>query len=87
MELERKRRDYCKNVCKAWCCKYLVFEQDKITDVLLFSLRGIKIDPNNGKLIIAMRCKWLNNHNQCRMYLYRPKDCVAYECEELKKIT
>lgn len=82
------KSDYCIKRCKAWCCKYIVVKYDEITNIaqdtkLFFSLRGIKIFEN-GDLIIPLRCKWLNKHDKCTLYPYRPKDCVAYECKHLK---
>ena len=86
MGLLERRQAYCKTICKAWCCKFLVFEKDYVDqdDKLFFSLRGVFIEKDTNKLIVPLRCKWLTNHNICKMYMNRPKSCIAYECEKLK---
>ena len=74
--------------CGAMCCRFIVVEWKPFTgledDALFFSLRGIKLDKENMQLLIPCRCKWLSEHNRCRMYAYRPKSCIAYKCEYLK---
>ena len=87
--IENKKSTYCSNVCHAWCCRYIVCDfvptiDDAQDDELFFSLRGIKRE--NGKIYIPIRCRWLTNHDKCKLYTFRPKSCRAYQCEDIKRI-
>ena len=87
LSLIARKSIFCSEVCKAWCCRYLVIEKDKIDndDTKFFKLRNIKIEGN--KLYVPCRCNWLTKRNQCKLYPWRPLACTNYECEELKKIS
>lgn len=87
-----KPSTYCRNVCKAWCCRFLKFDwepnfKDGGNDDLFFSLRNIVLDKTNNELIIPCRCRWLTNHNTCRIYPHRPKSCKEFDCKKLKELT
>jgi hypothetical protein len=81
-----KQQAYCKDICNAWCCKHIVFEKEVFTqdDKLFYALRGMMVDPDNGKLILPNRCRWINNHNMCVMYERRPESCKVFQCDKLK---
>jgi Fe-S-cluster containining protein len=86
--LEDKKAHYCSVICKAWCCRYLVCDYTPFdnsgVDELFLSVRHMQLKEN--KVIIPSYCKWLNNHNKCKLYTMRPKSCMVYECEDLKRI-
>ncbi len=89
MNLNQKKAAFCSINCKAWCCRFIICDFQPFkgleNDNLFLSLRNMKITPDN-KLIIPNRCNWLDNHNKCKIYTCRPKSCVTYECEDLKRI-
>ena len=92
MNKKMREASYCSEVCKAWCCKYLVVDYDvdennkPMDDRRLFTLRGIEVDEKNHKLIIPCRCSWLTKTNKCRLYAWRPKSCMAFRCEKLNSL-
>jgi len=84
-----KRHLYCSGVCHAWCCRFIVVEYTPFnneTDEAFFKLRNITVDREHGKLIIPLKCNWLNNRNECKLYRFRPESCKSFECEALKKM-
>lgn len=89
MNIEERKNNYCTNICKAWCCRNIVVTFDSFTgnlqdDDLFFSLRGCKLNKLTNDLIVPLKCRWLTNHNKCKMYPYRPQGCREYECDKLK---
>lgn len=92
--MNKKAREtiYCSEVCKAWCCKYIIVEFDvkentkPIDDEQFFRLRGITVDKKNSTLIVPCRCMWLNNRNKCRLYPWRPLACKSFRCEQLNSL-
>lgn len=89
MDKTKIKSAYCRK-CGAWCCRWLVVDWQPYTGLeneeLFFALRGIKLDKENKKLLIPLRCRWLTEHNSCRIYARRPKSCSTYECDKLKAI-
>jgi len=92
--MDRKTREqtFCRDVCKAWCCKYIVVNFDvnenmkPIEDEQFFRLRGISINLNDSTLIVPCRCKWLTNRNTCKLYPWRPETCKSFRCEQLNTL-
>jgi hypothetical protein len=51
-----------------------------------FKQRGIKYEPETGRIEVPIKCKWVTNQNKCKLYHWRPHTCVVYECETLKSM-
>ena len=51
-----------------------------------FLLRGINYDKDKHQITVPCKCKWVDNHNKCRLYAWRPDSCRAYECDKLKSM-
>lgn len=52
-----------------------------------FMLRSIEYNKEAHQLAVPAKCKWLNSHNKCRLYAWRPISCKVYECDKLKSMT
>ena len=89
ISLKAKKSVYCETVCRAWCCRNLITyysENEKDIDTF-FKLRGIEYLPETKQMTIPCKCKWLTNHNKCKLYAWRPNSCRVYECDKLKSMT
>lgn len=87
--LKAKKMLYCSQVCHAWCCRNLIVKYDSNDpdDDKFFTLRCITWDKEKKELHIPCKCKWVDNHNKCRLYSWRPNACRVYECDKLKSMT
>jgi Fe-S-cluster containining protein len=87
--LKAKKSDYCRQVCRAWCCRNLVMAStsDDPDIEQFFRLRNIQYDPVTKQIAIPCKCKWIDNRNKCHLYSWRPNSCRVYECEKLKAMT
>jgi Fe-S-cluster containining protein len=89
ISLKAKRQVYCSQICRAWCCKNLVFKCDSIDPDIekFFQLRDVVYNKETKDLSVPNKCKWLTSHNKCRLYSWRPYSCRVYECDKIKSLT
>lgn len=83
-----QKASYCRNKCKAWCCRNLVFHyggtDDEVDLLKFFNLRNFIYNVDTRTVIVPARCKYITSHNRCKLYCGRPDICRHYECDDLK---
>ena len=74
--------------CKAWCCKGFYIEMKPEPELKRYLLKRY-LEYHNCKfvgkrMIVPLRCKYLDENNKCKIYYsrLRPKMCKTEFCHD-----
>jgi len=85
------KRDICRKVCKARCCRYVTVQIkapkmkadfDELSWFLGHEHISVYFEGRRWHVELRTRCKHLNRGNLCSIYETRPLVCRSYDVEE-----
>jgi hypothetical protein len=72
------------NKCKSWCCKGFFIKIEIKDNEMKKYLEYHNVEIIKGRLVIPLRCKYLDENGKCKIYYSRkrPKMCKEEFCHD-----